>query len=61
MSESITVRGGEVVNDQDAQQIIALLNQVLADLTNIRNAFNNHTHGGGATPSSSVATLNLLA
>lgn len=60
MSESITVRGGEVVNDQDAQQIIALLNQVLADLTNIRNTFNSHTHGG-PTPTPTLPALNLLA
>jgi hypothetical protein len=44
MSESITVRCGGITDAQDSAQIIALLNQVVTDIANLRTAINAHQH-----------------
>jgi hypothetical protein len=44
MSESITVRGSAISDAETSAQIIALLNQVLSDVANLRTAISTHTH-----------------
>lgn len=56
MSESITVRCGAITDAQDSAQIIALLNQVLLDLTALRTSMNTHTHNVTTTAASGTWT-----
>lgn len=62
MSESITVRGAAISDNNSAQQIIALLNQVLADLDYIKTTYNSHSHPAISSPPSQTMTAppNLL-
>jgi hypothetical protein len=44
MSESITVRTSAIPDAMTSSQIIALLNQVLSDIANLRTSINAHQH-----------------
>jgi hypothetical protein len=63
MSESITVRGAAVPDAMTSAQIVALLNQVLSDLANLRTAINAHTHTVqvNSTPSNNVTATSTYS
>ena len=44
MSESITARSAAIPDAMTSAQIVALLNQVVSDVADLRTAMSNHTH-----------------
>lgn len=68
MAESISQRMVFVPDDLTSQEIYALLQSILTDLTALKTAMNAHTHGGittgsgtsGVANASTMGTLNTL-
>lgn len=69
MAESINQRTNYVPDDLTGNEMRALLQSILTDLTALRTALNAHTHGGittgagtsGVANASTMGTLNTLA
>ena len=69
MAESINQRTNYVADDLTGNEMRALLQSILTDLTALRTALNAHTHGGittgagtsGVANASTMGTLNTLA
>lgn len=68
MAESISQRTVFIPDDLTSQEIYALLQSILTDLTALKTAMNAHTHGGitagsgtsGVANASTMGTLNTL-
>jgi hypothetical protein len=68
MAESISQRMVFIPDDLTSQEIYALLQSILTDLTALKTAMNAHTHGGittgsgtsGVANASTMGTLNTL-
>lgn len=68
MSESISQRLVFLPDDLTSQELYALLQSILTDLTALKTAMNAHTHGGittgsgtsGVANASTMGTLNTL-
>lgn len=69
MAESINQRTNYVADDLTGNEMRALLQSILTDLTALRTALNAHTHGGittgsgtsGVANASTMGTLNTTA
>ena len=69
MAESINQRTNYVADDLTGNEMRALLQSILTDLTALRTALNAHTHGGittgsgtsGVANAATMGTLNTLA
>lgn len=68
MAESIQQRLAAAPDDLTAQEIAAVLQSILVDLTALKTAINTHTHGGittgagtsGVANAATMGTLNTL-